>query len=399
MASRFCRSYSSVGPLQRLAQGIDAVGNAVRQLPLGAKTPFTGKARDWKTALGEAQTLLQHEASGPLLDAKNMFGPDLAELKRNVSSLLGTGHPMVNTVTRYYFGSDEKSIRPLLVLLVSAATKDECKAHDVAYSEVFRIVEESDTTHDIVPTQRRLAQITEMIHTASLLHDDILETTSTTPIAKGNTEFGNKMAILGGDFLLARASVALARLRNPQVIELMASAIANSVEGEFMQLERPEEKSSSMEYYMAQTYNKTASLFPKSCKSAAVLGGCHPEVCETVYDFAHHFGMAYQLIYDLSGFENAGWRPALPRSFVSAPVLFAWQEHESLGKLIRRRFKGGGDIEEARSLVYDSMGLKKTRQLATEHAAKAREKLEELSPSEIRDALEQLCRVVVLGTV
>ncbi|KAI9867523.1 MAG: coq1 putative hexaprenyl diphosphate synthase, partial [Watsoniomyces obsoletus] len=76
----------------------------------------------------------------------------------------------------------------------------------------------------ILPSQRRLAEITELIHTASLLHDDVIDTSTTRRGApSANTEFGNKMAVLAGDFLLGRASVALARLRDPEVIELLAT--------------------------------------------------------------------------------------------------------------------------------------------------------------------------------
>ena len=89
----------------------------------------------------------------------------------------------------------------------------------------------------ILPTQRRLAEITEMIHVASLLHDDVIDES---PLRRGApsapSSFGNKLSILGGDFLLGRASIALARLRDPEVTELMSTVIANLVEGEVLQL-------------------------------------------------------------------------------------------------------------------------------------------------------------------
>src|SRR2546429_8340175 len=116
-----------------------------------------------------------------------------------------------------------------------------------------------------------------MIHAASLLHDDVIDASLT---RRNNPScvsvFGNKMAILAGDFLLARASVALARLRNPEVIELLATVIANLVEGEFMQLKNVQPSSkgttdimTTFEYYMEKTYMKTASLIAKSCRAAS----------------------------------------------------------------------------------------------------------------------------------
>jgi len=155
----------------------------------------------------------------------------------------------------------------------------------------------------ITPSQRRLAEITEMIHAASLLHDDVIDASLT---RRNNPScvsvFGNKMSILGGDFLLGRASVALARLRNAEVIELLATVIANLVEGEFMQLKNiqndgSDEKESAIDYYLRKTYLKTASLISKSCRAAAVLGGATPELTDSAYSFGRNLGLAFQVAY------------------------------------------------------------------------------------------------------
>ncbi|CAG8848637.1 9377_t:CDS:1, partial [Racocetra persica] len=168
-------------------------------------------------------------------------------------------HPFLNTVSKYYFKSEGKRIRPLLVLLMSQATSIAAKQYNTSTADFYQIVDKPLTTHNdilschhkdniyypsfsssgtiILPTQRRLAEIIEMIHTASLLHDDVIDNSQMRRNEiSANSNFGNKMAILAGDFLLARASIALARLRNPEVIELIATIIANLVEGEFMQL-------------------------------------------------------------------------------------------------------------------------------------------------------------------
>lgn len=130
------------------------------------------------------------------------------------------------------------------------------------------------------------------------------------------------MAILAGDFLLARASLALARLRNVQVVELLATVISNLVEGEFMQLRQGKAKTSSsdgqegsvscshlwtdpqddawnqrFEYYMEKTYMKTASLIAKSCEATAVLGECSAEIVQASYEYGHHLGLAFQVCF------------------------------------------------------------------------------------------------------
>jgi hexaprenyl-diphosphate synthase len=110
------------------------------------------------------------------------------------------------------------------------------------------------------------------------------------------------MAVLAGDFLLGRASVALARLRNSEVIELLATVIANLVEGEFMQLKNTarDEKNpiwteDTITYYLQKTYLKSASLISKSCRAAALLGGSDGMTVEAAYAYGKNLGLAFQL--------------------------------------------------------------------------------------------------------
>lgn len=167
-----------------------------------------------------------------------------------------------------------------------------------------------ETNHgspSILPTQRRLASITEMIHVASLLHDDVIDTSDQRRGSPSAPQmFGNKLSILSGDFLLGRASVALARLGSREVVELLATVIANLVEGEVMQLKatsEPEEKPTAkgFEDYMRKTYLKSASLLAKSARAAVILGGCGGEsewVKDVAYGYGRNLGMAFQVCSD-----------------------------------------------------------------------------------------------------
>jgi hexaprenyl-diphosphate synthase len=214
--------------------------------------------------------------------------------------------------------------------------------------------------HDpsVLPSQRRLAEITELIHTASLLHDDVIDVSAmrrSQPSA--NTLFGNKMAVLAGDFLLGRASVALARLRDPEVTELLATVIANLVEGEFMQLKNtaldekePRWSEDTIAYYLQKTYLKSASLISKSCRAAALLGNSVPEIVEAAYSYGRNLGLAFQLVDDMLDYTISGaelGKPAgadLELGLATAPLLFAWKERPELGKLVGRKFAGEGDV-------------------------------------------------------
>jgi len=198
------------------------------------------------------------------MDPFQTVAREMKFLTGNIRQLLGSGHPTLDTVAKYYTQSEGKYVRPMLVLLMSRATALTprgsrggmgigAQSADISITNPRILADEnpdqspiSSIRHDsaytaedsdILPSQRRLAEITELIHTASLLHDDVIDhSVSRRSAPSANIEFGNKMAVLAGDFLLGRASVALARLRDPEVTELLATVIANLVEGEFMQL-------------------------------------------------------------------------------------------------------------------------------------------------------------------
>lgn len=333
----------------------------------------------------------------------------------------------MNRISKYYFDQSGKHIRPLIVLLVSQATnlapkKQYPSSPSNSSSQTYEYIDtpvspplfqdnivSSSTNYSIkpdthiLPTQRRLAEITEMIHTASLLHDDVIDNSDTRRnIPSVNAQFGNKMAILAGDYLLARASVALARLRNVEVVELLATVIANLVEGEFMQLKNTDKNQmSTFEYYIEKTYMKTASLIAKSCRAATVLGGCSDEVAQIAYDYGKNLGLAFQLVDDMLDFTVSSdefGKPVgadLQLGLATAPVLYAAEEYPELRRMIERRFKNEGDVERAREMVHASNGLSYTRNLASSHCQKAINAIMQLPPSQARDALVQLTSKVL----
>lgn len=342
---------------------------------------------------------------------------------------------MLDTVANYYASSEGKNIRPLIVLLMSQATslapKTSRQLSTSALSTIDDSISPSEILSDInpslpitnpllasssdveyatedphiLPSQRRLAEITEIIHTASLLHDDVIDSSITRRSSpSANISFGNKMAVLAGDFLLGRASVALARLRHAEVIELLATAIANLVEGEFMQLKntaqdelRPRWTEETISYYLQKTYLKSASLISKSCRAAALLGQSSPEVVEAAYSYGRNLGLAFQLVDDMLDYTISGeelGKPAgadLELGLATAPLLFAWKENADLGALVGRKFAGDGDVQMAKDLVSRSDGLEQTRALAQEYADKATNAIQGFPESEAKDGLIEMC--------
>ena len=299
-------------------------------------------------------------------------------LTPELKKLVASSTPQLDRVAKYYTQSEGKYMRPKIVLLMARATSLCPKAipqspytqpasidHSISPVSILSDVNpssptaESDFFDGVTPAQRRLAEITETIHTASLFHDDVIDhSESRRGAASVNLQFGNKMAVLGGDFLLARASVALARLRHPEVIELLATVIANLVEGEFMQLKntqkdeaQPTYNEGVLTYYLQKTYLKTASLISKSCRATAILGGADSETVEAAYVYGKNLGLAFQLVDDMLDYTRTRkdlGKPAgadLELGLATAPLLFAWRSNAELGALVGRKFSGEGDVE------------------------------------------------------
>ena len=179
---------------------------------------------------------------------------DIRGLSGGIKELLLSDHPVLEACAKYFFDTagGGKQIRPTMVLLISYALN----------------ATKSPIGH-VLPQQKRLAEITEMIHTASLFHDDVIDKATTRRNAASvNQVFGNKVAILGGDFLLSRASVALARLRNLEVVELLSTVIDHLVKGEIMQMKptssddgaNKTKNSAALDFYLRKNFYKTASL-------------------------------------------------------------------------------------------------------------------------------------------
>lgn len=373
--------------------------------------------------------------TGVAMDPFRVVGEEMKFLTKNIQQLLGSGHPVLDTVAKYYTRSEGKNIRPLLVLLMSRATAQipntrsstvrtrstiddtlsprsvlsDYNPYSPKNQNTFGSTVQSTSSEaisDILPSQRRLAEITELIHTASLLHDDVLDdSVSRRSQASANINFGNKMAVLAGDFLLGRASAALARLRDAEVIELLATVIANLVEGEFMQLkntaldeENPIWTEETLSYYLQKTYLKSASLISKSCRAAALLGQSAPIAVEAAYSYGRNLGLAFQLVDDMLDYTTTAselGKPAgadLQLGLATAPLLFAWKTNRELGVLVGRKFSKEGDVELARQIVIRSDGLEQTMALAQDYADKAVAAISIFPPCDAKFGLVEMCK-------
>jgi len=316
--------------------------------------------------------------------ATSIFAPvekDLSILIDNLTSLVEAQHPILGAAAEHLFTAGGKRIRPAIVLLVSRATMK---------------------GEDLTSRHRRLAEITEMIHTASLVHDDVVdESELRRQVATVNSLFGNRVAVLAGDFLFAQSSWYLANLDNLQVVKLLSEVIKDFAEGEIQQGLSCFDTNVSLEKYLQKSYFKTASLIANSAKAAAILSDKEEEVANQIYSYGRNIGLAFQIVDDILDFTSPTevlGKPAgsdLASGNLTAPVLFAMEEKPSLTVLIEREFSEEGDLDQALALVYDSNGIERARELAYQHSQLALKDLLCLPPCPSTDSLRELTDYVL----
>jgi all-trans-nonaprenyl-diphosphate synthase len=320
----------------------------------------------------------------PMTSATELFAPvkvDLSTLTANLKELVGARHPILYAAAEHLFDGKGKSLRPAIVLLVSRATM---------------------TDNDITPRHRRLAEITEMIHTASLVHDDVIDMAD---LRRGNptvnSRFGNRVAVLAGDFLFAQSSWYLANLDSLEVVKLLSQVIADFAEGEILQSLTGFDTDLTLEDYLQKSFYKTASLMAGSAKAAGVLSCISTTHAEQLYDFGKYFGIAFQIVDDILDFtsstETLG-KPAgsdLTQGNLTAPVLFALEEKPQLKTLIEREFIEAGDLAQAIALIQSTNGIQRSRELAKNYIKQAITAIEWLPASEHKQALLDLAPYVL----
>lgn len=245
---------------------------------------------------------------------------DLEALLLDLRSLIGAGHPILQAAAEHLFSAGGKRLRPGIVLLISRALTSE---------------------KDLPLKHRKLAQITEMIHTASLVHDDVVDEADTRRgVETVHSRFDPRIAVLAGDFLFAQASWHLANLENLDVVKLLSRVIMDLAEGEIKQGLNRFDSSQSFESYLEKSYCKTASLIANSSKAIGVLSDVDQESLNSLYFFGRQLGLAFQVVDDILDFtgndEQLG-KPAasdLQSGYLTAPVFYALDENPTLSELI-----------------------------------------------------------------
>jgi octaprenyl-diphosphate synthase len=302
---------------------------------------------------------------------------EMREVDAVIHRRLASDVALINQIGHHIINAGGKRMRPMLVLLFAGALG-------------FRGSERFE-----------LAATVEFIHTATLLHDDVVDESA---LRRGrqtaNSMFGNSASVLVGDFVYSRAFQMMVSIDNMRVLEVLADATNVIAEGEVLQLMNMHDPDLTVEDYLRVIRFKTAKLFEASARIGAVLAGSEPAVEESCASFGRSLGTAFQLVDDLLDYEGAASELGknvgndLREGKPTLPLLIAMERGSAAERaLIRAAIQYGevARLPEIVEIVKQTGAVAATRGAARAEAEKACRNLDALSPSRYRDALVDSC--------
>ena len=306
---------------------------------------------------------------------------DLAALDEVIRRRLDSEVVLVHTIADYIIAAGGKRLRPALLLLTANALGAQG------------------------PSRHELAAVIEFIHTATLLHDDVVDESS---LRRGrrtaNAEFGNAAAVLVGDFLHSRAFQMMVAEGNLRVMQVISNATNVIAEGEVLQLLNVKDPDTDEESYLRVIRYKTAKLFEAATQVGAILAGAPPEIERELADYGMHLGTAFQVIDDVLDYsgdlaetgKNLG--DDLAEGKPTLPLIRAMQVGSGDEKaLVRRAIEEGGkaDLGAVVQAINRTGALDYARDCARKEAAIATARLDALPGSACKDSLLQLAHFSV----
>lgn len=301
---------------------------------------------------------------------------DMRRVDEVIRERLSSRVALIDQISSYIISAGGKRIRPRLVLLFSEA---------LGFAG---------------PARHELAAIVEFIHTATLLHDDVVDESSLRRgRATANAVFGNAASVLVGDFLYSRAFQMMVSVDSMRVLQVLADATNVIAEGEVLQLMNMHDPDLAVDEYLRVIRYKTAKLFEASAQLGAVIAGADELMQERCADYGRSLGTAFQLIDDLLDYEgnstelgkNVG--DDLREGKPTLPLLIAMARADGDERALLRQAIEGGELQrlsEVVAIVRRSGALQATRDAAREEAGKAQRLAGLLPPSKAREALIEL---------
>jgi octaprenyl-diphosphate synthase len=310
-----------------------------------------------------------------------LIGPDMKAVDAVIRDRLYSDVALVRQVAEYIIGGGGKRMRPALVLLAAGAMGYQGGQH-----------------HD-------LAAVVEFIHTATLLHDDVVDESA---LRRGrdtaNSMFGNAASVLVGDFLYSRAFQMMVEVNEMRVMRVLSDATNVIAEGEVLQLMNCHDADVDEQRYLQVIRYKTAKLFEAAAQLGAILGGATPEIERALADYGMHLGTAFQLVDDVLDYsgEEADTGKALGDDLAEGkptlPLIYVMQNGTpAQAACVRRAIEEGGrdDFHKVLNAIHESGALGHARKQAEQEAARAKGAILCLKDSNYREALIQLSAFAV----
>ncbi len=311
----------------------------------------------------------------------NLIGPDMKAVDAVIRERLHSEVVLVRQVAEYIIQSGGKRLRPALVLLSAGA---------LGYRG----------TH-----HHELAAVVEFIHTATLLHDDVVDESD---LRRGrqtaNAMFGNAASVLVGDFLYSRAFQMMVEIDDMRIMRVLSDATNVIAEGEVLQLMNCHDADLDEARYMQVIRYKTAKLFEAAAQLGAIIGCGSPEIERSMADYGMHLGTAFQLIDDVldySGAEDETGKHLgddLAEGKPTLPLIYVMQNGTAeQAACVRHAIENGGrdDFQNVLAAIRATGALAHAKRQATIEAERASAALEVLPASQYKDSLLELCSFAV----
>jgi len=289
------------------------------------------KKNSWNRSVSDAEKLVGYPTS--LMSVRALMDDDFANIAVHMRKLIGSEHPVLHTVKRLvYQGKNKMQLRGLLMLLLSRAAGHPNGA-------------EVDPSTGVMEKQRKLAELVEMINTGQAIHQSVVNLPVNIAAEKDEDiksvlfqlEYGNKISILGGDYLLANASTGLASLRIPKIVEIVSIAIAEFTQAEFLGQQDPQGRvipaadSLSLDSWVTRSRLGTGSLLAAGCQGVLLLAGHDEETQSRARDLGHSLALAIRAHDEKTMFtEEGGVTAGVPFSLAALPVMLHLQHDQEL---------------------------------------------------------------------
>ncbi|HYD67690.1 polyprenyl synthetase family protein [Azospirillum sp.] len=325
----------------------------------------------------------RRKSTTPLDDLTALVDDDLKAVNELILANMQSSVDLIPQLAGYLIAAGGKRLRPVLTLAAARMCGYQGENH------------------------KMLATVVEFIHTATLLHDDVVdESDLRRGLASANAVFGNKASVLVGDFLFSRAFELMVGVGSLDVLRILSRASAVIAEGEVLQLQTTNDTETSEQAYLEVIKGKTAELFAAACRVGAVVAN-RPQAEEmALYDYGMNLGIAFQLVDDVLDYsaKQAKLGKTVGDDFregkITLPVVLAFRRGNDEERAFWRRAmeeleQQDGDLERAQQLMAKHNALKDTVERARHYGAIARDALGLFPESPVKHALLEVIDFVI----